>query len=150
MCLKRDLITDPLRVATKEIVCYKVVRIPYQARHKFKTELLLFFGKFKRYETYYRDTPITIGTTVYAEPVHTKEYLEFIEKHRDTLDAGFIHSFKNKEDAVRLVKVWRHYTAVVKCVIPVDAYYFEGAGGLFYSEEHYASTALKCVKVIKL
>lgn len=149
MCTKRDLIDDPLHVATKEIVCYKVVVTPYRLRRKFKTKLLRFFGKLKHYQTYYQDTPITIGTTVFAEPAYTKGELEFIEKHQPSLNEGFIHSFKHKEDAIRFVKVWRRHTVVVQCVIPVDAYYFEGHGGLRDFEEHYASTALKYVKVIK-
>ncbi len=149
MCTKRNIKTDPLHIATKEITCYKVVRVPYKLRRKFKTKLLRFFGKLKHYETYYQDTPIVIDTTAYAEPVYTKGELEIIARSVINLERGFIHSFKHKEDAVKFVKTWRHHTAVVKCVIPVDAYYFEGNGGISHSEEHYASTALKYVKVIK-
>ena len=149
MCLKRDIVDNPLRQATKEITCYKVVAVPYELRRKFKTDLLRFFGKFKHYETYFQDTPITIGTTVYAEPVYTKGELEFIAEHHTHLEEGFIHSFKHKKDAVAFAESYSKYAELVKCTIPVGAYYFEGHGGIFYSQEQYASTALKYVKVIK-
>jgi len=149
MCLKRDLINNPLRVATKEITCYKAVVVPYKLRRKFKTKLLRFFGKFEHYETYFQDTPITIGTTAYAEPAYTKSELKVIEKHETSLAEGFIHSFKHKEDAVKFLKTRSYYTALIECTIPVGAYYFEGNGGWNLLEEQYASTALKYVKVIK-
>ncbi len=149
MCLKRDLINNPLRQATKEITCYKVVIVPYELRGKLKTKLLQFFGKLKYYATYYEKAPIVIGTTVHAKPAYIKSMLMYIARNETSLGEGFIHSFKHKENAVELIKtrINRH-TALVKCTIPVGAYYFEGSSGLGDNEQ-YASTALKYVKVIK-
>jgi len=149
MCTKRDILDNPLHQATKEITCYKAVVVPHELRGKFKTDLLRFFGKLKHYETYFQDTPITIGATVHAEPVYTKAQLKSIEESETRLAEGFIHSFKHKQDAIDFVKMHiSHNMALVKCIIPIGAYYFEGFND-WNGEEHYASTALKYVKVIK-
>lgn len=148
MCLERDIVNNPLRYATKEITCYKVIMVPYELRGKFKTKLLRLFGKFKHYETYFQDAPITIGTTAHAVPAYTKAELKSIERTESSLGAGFIHSFKHKKDAINFVRIHiNRNIALVKCIIPVGAYYFEGSDE-WSDKEQYASTALKYVKVI--
>ncbi len=148
MCLNRQL-TDKLSIASEDIVCYKVVAVPYDIRHKFKTKLLRLLHLWKHYETYFMDESITIGSTVIAQPVFTERILEHMDKHQTTIEEGFIHSYRKKEDARRFQKSRAYRCDVVKCIIPKGTYYFTGAGNNSNSlEPQYASTQIKYVKVI--
>jgi len=145
MCLERDLTKNPLKLADTDIVCYKVVDIPGEKRFKFKTWLLRKLKRFKDYETHNWLYPITIGEIFIAYPVFSKEHLHIIDRNTKCIEGGFIHSFKNKDDAIKLAKTGI-YIDVVKCIIPVGTYYFEGKNSGF--TDGYASTQIKYVKVI--
>jgi len=145
MCLDRNLTKNPLKRADIDIVCYKVVEVPYLKRYKSTTWLLRKLKCFKDYETYYRRYPITFGKIFIAYPVFSEEELHFIDHNQHSIGEGFIHSFKNKDDAIKIAKRWT-YIDVVECIIPAGTYYFEGRNnGL---TDGYASTQLKYVKVV--
>lgn len=146
MCLNRQL-TDKLSIASEDIVCYKVVAVPYDIRHKFKTKLLRLFHLWKRYETYFMDEPITIGSTVTARPILTEPVLKHVDKYETEIEEGFIHSYQKKEDAKHFQKS-RAYNRcdTIKCIIPKGTYYFTGKNG--DCSLGYASTQIKYIKVI--
>lgn len=145
MCLDRDIKENPLKLAEEDIVCYKGVQIPYEEWFKIKTWILRKLKRFKNYKTYFSDDSIVIGRVFVAEPVLSKEELDRCDKEDFSIEAGFIHSFKNLKDAREFAKR-RNYIDVVKCIIPAGTYYFEGLNHDF--TEGYASTQIKYIKVI--
>ena len=145
MCLYRKL-SDKLSIASKDIVCYKVVVVPYDVRHKFKTKLLRLLHLWKHYETFFMNTEITIGSTVIAQPVSTERVLAHMDKYQDIIEGGFIHSYQKKKDAKRFQKSRAYRCDVVKCIIPKGTYYFIGFDVDFIQQ--YASTQIKYVKPI--
>ena len=145
MCLNRDILNRPLKKATEDIVCYKGVQVPYEQWRKIKTFVLRKLKRFKNYETYFTGDHVTIGMTFVATPELSQERLDWIKDNEEELEAGFVHSFKNKKDAIAFAKV-RNYIDVVKCIIPKGTYYFEGTNSDF--TEGYASTQIKYVKVV--
>lgn len=146
MCLDRD--RNPLQKATEDIVCYKVISFVWKERFETKTKILNRLCLLKRYESYCQNTPVTLGEISVAEPAYTKKQLEEISKHGDMLDCGFIHSFKNKGDAIAFKKsqYFEEFLVIVKCSIPKDTYYFTGLNN--GNTDGYASCSLKYEKVI--
>lgn len=98
------------------------------------------------YNTYFTSDLVTIGETFIALPIFTKDDLQNIEKYSEHLTQGFIHSFKNKSDALKFAKR-EIYIDVVECIIPAGTYYFEGINS--DGTDGYASTQIKYVKVIR-
>lgn len=145
MCLSRSITDNRLKKATKNIVCYKGVQVPYEQWGKIKTFVLRKLKRFKNYETYFTGDHVTIGMIFVAKPEWDQEYLNVIENNKEELEAGFVHSYKNKKDAIAFAKT-RTHTDVVKCVIPKGTYYFEGTNADF--TDGYASTQIKYVKVV--
>ena len=83
--------------------------------------------------------------TFIATPKLSQECLDWIKDNKEVLEEGFIHSFKNKEDAITFAKT-KYGVDVVKCIIPKGTYYFEGINSDL--TEGYASTQIKYVKVV--
>lgn len=145
MCLIRKL-EDPLLEAKEDIICYKCVQIPYKEWFKLKTSILRFLKLIKHYQTYYTEIPIVVGTQILASPFRTLSDLKCIEEYNRTIEEGFIHSFVSKKDAIIYANE-RTYVDVVECVIPKDAYYFEGFNSINRTPG-FASTIIRYVKVI--
>lgn len=145
MCLNRSITDNPLKEATEDIICYKGVQVPYEKWFKIKTFVLRKLKRFKDYKTYFTEDRVTIGMTFVAMPELSQERLDWTKDNEEVLEAGFVHSFKNKEDAIAFAKA-RTYIDVVKCIIPKGTYYFEGINSDY--TKGYASTQLKYVKVI--
>lgn len=146
MCLNRNTQDNPLMIADRDIECFKVVRILRKDRDKRKTRILYRLRLLKHFKTFFQESPITIGKTVKASPVFDKDELDVINARRTTLNRGFIHSYKNPEDAQEALG-WFKYTILVKCIIPKGTYYFTGKDD--DGNDNYASCAIKYVKVIK-
>lgn len=96
-----------------ELTCYKVV---FQ-KGLFKKKYFSVFEKF-RYE---------IGK---AYEVQTKGKSYYV-KHRDIINGGFFHTFKNYDDAVDFLKLFSPFNKrftfkIIECVIPSDCYVYEG------------------------
>jgi len=145
MCLERDRNKNPLKVAKVDIVCYKGVQVPYEKWFKFKTWWLRKLRRFKDYQTYFSGDSITLGEIFVAQPVLSEEDLHIFDLNKDFIEEGFVHSFKNKRDAIEFAKD-RCYVDVVECIIPAGTYYFEGMNNS--ETEGYVSTQIKYVKVI--
>ena len=145
MCLERNIKESTLKLAEKDIVCYKGVQVPYEEWFKIKTWILRKLKRFKNYKTYFSDDPIVIGQVFVAQPVLSKEELDIYDKRVFSLEGGFIHSFKNLKDARGFAKL-RNFIDVVKCIIPAGTYYFEGVN--HDGTEGYAATQVKYIKVV--
>lgn len=145
MCLERDIKENPLKLAERDIVCYKGVQVPYEKWFKIKTWILRKLRRFKDYKTYFSDDSVVIGQVFIAQPVLTKEELDIYNKRVLSLEGGFVHSFKRLKDAKGFAK-FRNSIDVVKCIIPAGTYYFEGVN--HDGTEGYASTQVKYIKVV--
>lgn len=145
MCFERDVNRNPLKQATEDIVCYKGVQVPYEKWFKFKTRWLRKLKRLKEYQTYFSGDSITIGDVFIAQPVLSEEQLHIFDRNKDSIDGGFVHSFKNKRDAIKFAKD-RYYVDVVECIIPAGTYYFEGMNN--GETDGYVSTQIKYVKVV--
>ena len=145
MCLERSLKDNPLKIADVDIVCYKGVQVPYEKWFKFKTWWMRKLKRFKDYQTYFTADSITLGEIFIARPVLSEEDLHIFDRNKDFIEGGFIHSFKNKKDAIEFAK-HRSHVDVVKCIIPAGTYYFEGLNN--GDTPGYVSTQIKYVKVI--
>lgn len=127
------------------VVCYKVVKLPY--RSSFKDKLLHKLHLKKKYLTCFNNSIVEIGKEYVAFPTLTKQNIEIITKIDSEVGSGFIHSFKNKEDAIRFAKHLKTFNnvAVIECIIPDEIPYFEGIwSDLLYLS--YISTNIKYVK----
>lgn len=135
MCLKR---IGGLRIAGKGgVICYKIVKT---RDRKLRTYLLHKLKRLSKYDTYFRDTPITIGEEVEGYPILTKKDVRRMARLY-SIDGGFIHSYK-KIPRVPLDR----WDTVIECIIPEGTMYYEGLHGFHFG---YASTHLKYVRRIK-
>lgn len=141
MCTR---VTSEMHISHGTTICYKVVRLPYQT--SFKNKLLHEFRLQKRYLTLFQYEEVEIGKQYTGSPTLTKQLAEEIAHIGNSVGKGFIHSFQNKEDAIRVAKTMGYAnTAVIECIIPDETPYFEGIWGeLLYLS--YVSTNIKYVK----
>ena len=142
MCL--DITKDPqLKVATEDIICYKVVR---------QSENMLI--------TPYQLMPVEIGKTYISKLI---EYDRALGSGKG-IDVG-LHSFATIKSARIEINDWSLYISVrangklfqrssdmiiIECVIPKGSSYYTGTFSIEKSEhESYASDTLKYIKIIK-
>ena len=124
-----------------EITCYKVVK-----------NKGIFFN---RYFSVYENFRYKIGE-LYEEPMKLKYYWNHLNKIED----GFFHTFKNYDDAVKYFEQMSHFfrygLKIIECVIPSDAYVYEGEYTVFsypyevLSFKSYASTKIFPKKILKI
>ena len=134
MCLyiKEKIGYDPLnfkpiypemKVADKDIVCYKILTERERDGHK-----------------YYR-TPFTGNDIGLGEIIDAKGYPDFQncgsrfalqEGYNTSISGGFIHTFKTKQAAIRIASnckydgYWIDDPVIVRCKIPKGTKYYEG------------------------
>ena len=145
MCLSRIIGKNPLRIADEDIICYRGVQVNADDWDSLKVWWQRKRGRYNNYTTYFQMAPVVIGETFIAQPVLRPAKLEWIDCNEGELNGGFVHSFKNKKDAIEFAR-WRSHVDVVECIIPAGTPYFEGWN--HDGSDGYASTKLKYVKVI--
>ena len=129
MCL--DINHLKPKIADKDIICYKLVK-----RTKIKG---VYKSSFQKFEYVIRQ--------LYTSNVD----IEFIGKfiyYRNCLgysvEEGMFHSFINPYPGTLSSPL---YSALLKCIIPKGAYYFEG----YFDDSHsYASSQIKILEEIKI
>jgi hypothetical protein len=130
MCLSK---ISEKKIATKNIVCYKVVRIYQKSNYMY---------------TYYQEAIAELGETYFSNIIIEDDNGLTVEKG--------LHSFTDLSYAMKFIKIRPdnyNYTKllIIKCVIPKGAEYYEGKfiDHLYgYISNSYASTELKYIKVV--
>ena len=132
MCLAlRDL--EP-KIADKDIICYKIVK-----RTKTKGVYKLSFKKFEYVirQLYTNNLNIRFVDKIIKNlsPAYTSLCMYIIEE-------GMFHSYASKSSPILSPLP---YCALLKCIIPKGAYYFEG---YFDESPSYASSQIKILEEI--
>lgn len=145
MCLSRIIKENPLKIADEDIICYRGVQVSPSDWDSLKVWWQRKRKRYNNYNTYFQMIPVVIGETFIAQPVLSPDELNYVNCNEGELREGFVHSFKNKKDAIEFAR-WPSYVDVVECIIPKGTYYFEGwnADG----SDGYASTQIKYIKVL--
>ena len=136
MCL--DINHLKPKIADKDIVCYKLVK-----RTKIKG---VYKSSFQRFEYVIRQLYTNNINYSFANKVIKKErifisYMNYLEE--DFIEEGMFHSYVNHLYPVILSPLPN--CALLKCIIPKGAYYFEG---YFDDSPSYASSQIKILEEI--
>jgi hypothetical protein len=152
----------------EEIVCYKVLeynriyghyKTPYfpmvvdQDTIKGKKQL--------KAENYHGDKKVKLRAKLWNADEYRAKKAKVYDKNAKTAEAGFIHTFKNLEDAKAEVETWHkcgNTFKIFECVIPKNTLYVEG--NYFYGSfgevckdlnglKTFASTRIKFIKEVK-
>ena len=123
-------------IADKDIVCYKLVK-----RTKIKG---IYKSSFQRFEyiirrLYTNNINIRFVNKIVKTWCLTYPYLMY------SIDEGMFHSYKSRLCPVILSPL--PSCALLKCIIPKGAYYFEG---YFDDSPSYASSQIKILEEIKI
>ena len=123
-------------IADKDIVCYKLVK-----RTKIKG---IYKSSFQRFEyiirrLYTNNINIRFVNKIVKTWCLTYPYLMY------SIDEGMFHSYKSRLCPVILSPLPNG--ALLKCIIPKGAYYFEG---YFDNSPSYASSQIKILEEIKI
>ena len=134
MCLYINSLTP--KIADKDIVCYKHVK-----RTKIKG---IYKSSFQRFEyiirkLYTNNINIRFVNKIVKTWCLTYPYLMY------SIDEGMFHSYKSRLCPVILSPL--PSCALLKCIIPKGAYYFEG---YFDDSPSYASSQIKILEEIKI
>ena len=126
------------KIADKDIVCYKLVK-----RTKIKG---VYKSSFQRFEQVIRQLYTNNINYSFANKVIKKErifisYMNYLEE--DFIEEGMFHSYVNHLYPVILSPLPN--CALLKCIIPKGAYYFEG---YFDDSPSYASSQIKILEEI--
>jgi hypothetical protein len=140
MCLQN---VGPQKVATEDIVCYKVVKV----KNGFLTP--------------YMEQEVVIGETYTSEIHHTGGSEEYSVLFRETgcssrvrIDKA-LHSFADLADTADEIFWWEGVDIdsykVVECIIPKGSIYYEGTFGTGGTSvaRCYASNCIKYIKLLK-
>ena len=124
------------KIADKDIVCYKLVK-----RTKIKG---IYKSSFQRFEyiirrLYTNNINIRFVNKIVKTWCLTYPYLMY------SIDEGMFHSYKSRLCPVILSPL--PSCALLKCIIPKGAYYFEG---YFDNSPSYASSQIKILEEIKI
>ena len=124
------------KIADKDIVCYKLVK-----RTKIKG---IYKSSFQRFEyiirrLYTNNINIRFINKIVKTWCLTYPYLMY------SIDEGMFHSYKSRLCPVILSPL--PSCALLKCIIPKGAYYFEG---YFDDSPSYASSQIKILEEIKI
>ena len=124
------------KIADKDIVCYKLVK-----RTKIKG---IYKSSFQRFEyiirrLYTNNINIRFVNKIVKTWCLTYPYLMY------NIDEGVFHSYKSRLCPIILSPL--PSCALLKCIIPKGAYYFEGYFGNYSS---YASSQIKILEEIKI
>ena len=130
------LVTTQLepKIADKDIICYKLVK-----RTKVKGIYESIFQKFKYIirQLYTNNISIECSNSVIK---HFK--IQDIEGRDYYIEEGMFHSYVSKSSPILSPLPWY---ALLKCIIPKGAYYFEG---YFDESPSYASSQIKILEEI--
>ena len=127
MCL---IVNNPIpKIADKDIVCYKLVR-----RTKIKG---IYKSYFQGFEYIIRQLYISnINSKFIDKIIYYRTFLGY------SVEEGMFHSFINSYPGTLSSPL---YSALLKCIIPKGAYYYEGKFNDFLS---YASSQIKILEEI--
>ena len=124
-------------IADKDIVCYKLVK-----RTKIKG---IYKSNFQRFEYVIRQLYTNNLDIRFADKVIKNLCLSYPHLDIYAVEEGMFHSYENHLYPVILSPLPN--CALLKCIIPKGAYYFEG---YFDNSPSYASSQIKILEEVKI
>ena len=135
MCL---IVNNPIpKIADKDIICYKLVK-----RTKIKG---IYKSNFQRFEYVIRQLYTNNLDIRFADKVIKNLCLSHPHLGIYAIEEGMFHSYENHLYPVILSPLPN--CALLKCIIPKGAYYFEGDFG---DSPSYASSQIKILEEVKI
>lgn len=118
-----EMIIPEMKVAEKDIVCYKILSAYVRNGHTF-------------YRTPFTGNSVGLGEIVRAEGFMDIQHLSSSKAckygFKTVVSEGCIHTFKDRNDAIRIASdkdrdgYWIDNPVIVRCKIPKGTKYYEG------------------------
>ena len=156
MCLYINKKTKP-KIVKKNVTCYKIVRKTYDS-YSFTPPIYSFVNYTP---PIYPFIKYVINQITYANPLRKEKFREqYLES--ETIEGGFIHSFKFKKDALSILYSdsplsHSHLFSIIECEIPKETSFVEGEcrvnfinGAILTNVPSYASECILPKKNISL